>query len=174
MKQIESFHSQLEKYENKLYNFHVKVPDVIVNSLKSKGVKRFLCSINNGDTFHASLIPAGAGQYFIKVNKELRKKNHLAIGSPCAVTLYQDTSEYGIQLPEEMKELLFQDPEGDLYFHKLTPGKQRSLLFIVDKIKSPEKRLEKSLIIINHLKEQKGSLDFKILHQDFKSKRGLF
>jgi len=167
------FQGVLEKYENNLYNFHIKVPSHIVTELADQGVKRFLCSLKKGEQFHASLIPAGEGAYFIKVNKELRTKNSISIGDEFIVEINEDASQYGMPLPDEMAELFIQDPEGDFYFHQLTPGKQRSLLYLVGKIKSPDKRIEKSVIILEHLRAQKGDLDFKILHQDFKEKKGL-
>ena len=38
-------------------------------------------------------------------------------------------------ISEEMKELLELDPDGEVLFHKLTPGKIRSLLHIVNKVR---------------------------------------
>jgi len=168
-----TFDSLLEKYENNLWNYHLKVPEGIIKGIKKEKMNRFMCSLNNGKHFHASLMPAGEGVYFIKINKELRQKHKIKLGEVVSVNIKKDESKYGIPLPEEMEELLSHDPEGDRFFHKLTPGKQRSLLYLVDKIKSKDKRIEKSFIILEHLKEQKGSLDFKILNQDFKEKRGI-
>ena len=119
-------------------------------------------------------MPAGDSIYFIKVNKELRILNKLNLGQEINVAILKDESKYGMPLPEEMKELLTQDPEGENYFNQLTPGKQRGLLYLVGKMKSSNKRIEKSLIILGHLKEQCGQLDYKILHEDFKSKRHLY
>ena len=103
----------------------------------------------------------------------IRDRYNLALGDSVNVLIEEDESKYGMPLPEEMEELFLHDPEGDQLFHQLTPGKQRSLLYLIVKIKSKEKRLEKSFIILEHLKEQKGSLDFKILNQDFKTKKGI-
>ena len=168
-----NFEGILEKYENNLWNYHVKVPEVIVLALKEKGVKRFLCSIDKGDPFHASLMPAGNGIYFIKLNQELRKRHRLSLGRKMLVSFTEDESKYGMPMPEEFEEILRQDDLSQKRFEKLSPGKQRSLLYLVNKVKNPQKRLEKSLIILEHLVEQKGELDFKKLHQDFKDKKGM-
>ncbi len=161
----------LEKNNNVLYSSHIIVPPKIVKELKSKKIKRFICNLDQKSEIHAGLIPNGKGAYFIKINKELRVKHQLNFGDAIPIVLSEDTSEYGIELPEEMSELFIQDPVGDRHFHALTPGKQRSLLYLVNKLKSPEKRLQKAVIIMEHLNEQKGQLDFKILHQDFKDKK---
>lgn len=167
------FNGLLEKYEDKIYNYHIKVPADIVDKLKRENIKRFICYINSGEPFHSSLIPAGNRQFFIKINKELRDHYGLNVGSEVTIEIAQDKSPYGMPMPSELEELLILDPEGDRYFHTLPPGKQRNLLFMVNKLKSTDKRIEKSLIILEHLKEQLGNLDFKILHQDFKNKKGL-
>ena len=80
----------------------------------------------------------------------------------------KDESKYGIPMPEEMQEALYMDPEADQLFHKLTPGKQRSLLYIIGKPKSSNKRIEKAIVILEHLKTQGGKVDFKQLNIDFK------
>lgn len=169
-----SFKGVLIRNDDHLYNYHIIIPEQIISTIRKNKMTRFLCSINGGEKFHSSLIPAGNDQHFIKVNKEIRHKSKIDVGSNCHIKITPDNSKYGIPMPEEMMELLMQDPEGDAYFHKLTPGKQRSLLFLINKVKSPSIRLEKALIIIEHLTEMRGELDYKILNQDFKTKKGTF
>ena len=168
-----NFQGILEKFSNSLYNYHVKVPHAISKKIKEEKIIRFLCQINDGEMFHASLMPAGESLFFIKINKELRKKHKLTLNDSLMICLQEDESKYGMPLPKEMEELFLLDPEGNGYFHKLTAGKQRGLLYLVGNVKNSNKRTEKSFIILEHLKEQKGTLDFKILHQDFKEKKGI-
>jgi len=169
-----SFEGTLSRNDDHLYNYHILVPPEIISGLKENKVDRFICSINKGKPFNSSLIPAGDNEYFIKVNKTIRQQSNLEIGSKCSIHITEDNSKYGIPMPNEMSELLSQDPSGDAYFHSLTPGKQRSLLFLVNKVKSTSIRLKKSIIILDHLKEMNGKLDYKILNQDFKNKKGTF
>jgi len=168
------FKGTLEKNDNVLYYSHIIIPEEIVDHLKTNKIKRFVCTLGETSTFHAGMISNGTGGYFIIINKELRKKHRLEPGSAIEVLLSEDDSQYGMELPEEFAELFAQDPVGDRFFHELTPGKQRSLLFLVNKIKSTDKRLEKAIIILEHLTEQQGKLDYKILNQDFKDKKGRF
>ena len=165
------FFGPLEKYDNNLWNYHIKVPDHIVQTLKEQKMTRFICSIDEKISFHASLMPAGQGIYFIKLNQERRKKAQLYLGGSMSVEIFPDDSKYGMPITEEFLELLLQDEEGAKYFELLTPGKQRSLLYLVNKLKSSQKRIAKSMIILDHLKELNGKLDFKKLHEDFKSKK---
>jgi len=71
-----------------------------------------------------------------------------------------------------MLELLQIDDEGNKLFHELTPGKQRSLLFIIGKPKNSDTRLRKALMTIDYLKEANGKLDFKELQTFYKDRKG--
>ena len=83
------------------------------------------------------------------------------------IELLKDESKYGIPMPEEFQELLYQDEEGNDLFHALTAGKQRSLLHIIGTVKSPDIRIRKGMIMLNHLRSNNGKLDFRQLNQDF-------
>ncbi len=169
-----SFKAPLQKHSNNLWRYHVKVPFDIVKSSKKASIKRFICTINSSQEFPASFIPAGDDIYFIKINSKILNSLKVQVGEELDIALVEDKSKYGMPLAQEMKELLENDVEASDFFHQLTPGKQRSLLYLVNNVKSSSKKLEKGFVILEHLKEQRGKLDFKILQQDFKNKRGLF
>lgn len=151
-----------------LYYNHVPIPNDVIDEMKSVGIQRVMCSINDQEPWHAGLSPIGEGEYIIITGKEVLKSNKLSIGDAVAVRLWEDTSKYGMSISSEMEELLKQDEEGSAYFHKLTDGKIRSLLFMVNKIKSSNKRIEKAVIILEHLKANQGKLDYKMLNEAFK------
>jgi len=133
-----------------------------------EGDKRVCCSINDTEAFQCALMSDGKGGFFINLNKERREALNLEDGEEVRITLTKDDSKYGMPLPEEMEELLLQDIEGADYFHALTKGKQRSLLYMVAKPKSVDIRLRKALVILDYLKTTKGKLDFQQLNQAFK------
>ena len=113
-------------------------------------------------------MPGSNGQYFINVNKDHQKGLKIQPGDDLSVSLVPDESEYGLPMPEELAELMKQDPEGDKIFHQLSRGKQRTLLHLIGKPKSAEIRLRKAITIINYLKEGNGKLDFKELNEAIK------
>ncbi len=65
---------------------------------------------------------------------------------------------------EELAELLAQDEEGNRFFHALTPGKLRTLLYIVGQPKNSDIRLHRALAIVEHLKMNQGKIDYKTLN----------
>jgi uncharacterized protein YdeI (YjbR/CyaY-like superfamily) len=71
-------------------------------------------------------------------------------------------------MPPEVKEVLKQDPEGNKLFHKLTPGKQRSMLYWLSRTKDIDRRIHETLIFVEHLKTNDGKIDGKKLQQEMK------
>jgi len=174
MKEEEQKHFKgiVEDSAGAVYSYHVMVPETISENFLKQNIKRLICTINQNYSWHGALMPKGGGRYYILLNAEIRKKQSLKLGSEVRIDLKPDNSKYGMPMPDEMQELLHQDPEGEQFFHQLTLGKQRSLLHLIGKPKSSQKRLEKALIILEHLKNQNGKLDFKILlHVDMKNSR---
>ena len=162
------FKATISKFDSPLWGYHINVPDEVAQLFIAKNNKRVVCTLNGSETFQCALMPSKAGPHFININKVLRDKLKLRVGSEVQAELKKDESKYGLPMPEEMEELLLQDPEGDQLFHALTPGKQRSLLYIAGKPKGSETRLKKSITIIEHLKANQGKIDFKQLQQDMK------
>ncbi len=159
-----NFISTLEHFHNKLWSYYVPIPREIGDRFIEGDNRRVLCSINGCKPMHSALMHKD-GAYSIYVNTELQKKLGIEEGDTVSVALEKDTSEFGIPMPESFEVLLAQDDEGRSYFQSLTMGKQRSLIYIVQKVKNVDSQLAKGLAIMHHLKEAKGELDFKRLNE---------
>lgn len=160
--------TSLKKTESSLmWDYRLEIPHEMASRFIDGSDRRIICTINGKTSIHTSLMPSGEA-FFIMINKKLRDQLKLAAGSEVMVKLEKDSSEYGMEMPEEFATLLDQDHEGSEYFHALTPGKQRTLIYTVGKVKNPDSRLNKALAILFHLKEHSGKLDFKILNQTIK------
>ncbi|MCB9224183.1 MAG: YdeI/OmpD-associated family protein [Crocinitomicaceae bacterium] len=153
-----------------MWNYRIVVSDEIMEAYKDTD-KRIKCSINGNKPIQCALFSNGDGTFYITLNKELRNKLKIEVGDLLDVEISKDESKYGIFVPDFFEELCFQDPEADRYFHQLTPGKQRTLLHIIGKLKSEQKQLEKALTIFDYLKNVEGKLDFKELNEAFKNSR---
>jgi hypothetical protein len=169
-----TFVSTLERSDNKLWGAHIRVPRHIAKKLTSAESRRVVCTLNGTVKHQTALLPYRRGIYVIRMNKLLQKKLGLAPGSQLAVKLEKDETPYGLPLPEELKELLRQDAEGNTLFHALSKGKQRTLLYIVGSVKDPDKRIHRALAILRHLKTQNGMIDYKKLSLSLRDpQRGL-
>jgi hypothetical protein len=172
MKKMEGtyhFTAVLEKFNSNLWGHHLSVPDTVAQVFVANDAKRIVCTLNEAVEFQAALMPKGDGAWFININKTLRDKLGLMIGTPVRVALRKDDSEYGLPMPEEFAELLHQDEVGNQIFHALTPGKQRTLLYIVGSVKSPDLRLNRAIVVVEHLKENSGKINFKQLYAQLKN-----
>lgn len=169
------FEATLQSSESKIYQTHVVVPNEIASHFLAEGTKRVVAMLiaeNMSMEYQCGLIPRGKGKTVIMVNKDYRTKLNIDAGSKVIVQLRKDDSEYGLEMPEELAELLRQDAEGDRLFHTLPEGKQRTLLYIVSSMKNPTRRIERAIAVVEHLKAREGKIDYRQLYNDLKvSKR---
>lgn len=147
---------------------YLPVEAKIVEKFAFKGkFKRVVCTINGSLSFQCALMPWGEIFYII-VNKEKRDSIGIEGGELVNVELVRDESKYGLPMPEELQEVLNQDPDGDRLFHALSPGKQRSLIYMISNVKNIDKRIHVALIILEHLKENGGKIIGEQLQHDVK------
>lgn len=159
-----SFEEKLGKFDFNHWHYHIPVPDPIAEQMMDETHRRVLIWIKDSGPYHMALMKAKECWYVL-VNQELRKKLDLDEEKIFSVNIERDHSEYGHDVPDEFQFLLDQDEEGNNFFKALTPGKQRSLIFIVTTVKNSESRMKKSLAILHHLKLAKGKLDFRQLNE---------
>lgn len=118
---------------------------------------RLLCKLNDNDPFPCAIMPTGDDNGYIMLSKEKYKKLKLNDEDEFKIELTKDESEFGMPLPEELAEILNQDPEGRKRFEELSPGKQRNIIYYTSKIKNSQLRIERAWQFISNLKnEPKG------------------
>ncbi len=166
---MNTFRAVINEFDSNLWSHYFAVPKEISAHFIKHHSTRVICTLNHTYTWYCALMPDGEKGFFININKEVRNKLKLELGSEVNVVLKPDESKYGTYLPPEFEELLEQDKLGAKYFELLTPGKKRSLLHIVSKFKSSEKRIEKGIIILNYLCRTEGKLDFRELNEAFRN-----
>lgn len=129
--------------------------------------RRVVCTLNGKESFQCALM-LSQGDFYILVNKRIRTALGAVEGDILKVTLEPDTSKYGLPMPEEFKEVLNQDTEGNELFHALTPGKQRSLIYTVSSAKDVDIRIHRALIVMEHLKKNDGKVIGEKLYHELK------
>ena len=163
------FTTVVSVFEENLWQYHLPVPLPVAEHFKAATKNnRVICILNDAVQIHAAIMPKG-GTYYLMLSKDLRKQlGNLEAGDEVYVQMEKDDSKYGAPMPEEFQEALYADPEADELFHQLTAGKQRTLIYLVSKVKSSNKRIEKAIVILEHLRQHNGEIDFKQLNIDFK------
>ena len=160
--------SKLVKLHSNVWHVGMEVPKQLADELRESGVKRVLCTFPDGTEHSTKVQFLKADGYFINVNSTIRKKLDLEVGSKIKVTIEPEENAYGMPVPPIFLEMLKQDNDAAICFHRLTPGKQRNLIYLVAQPKSEEIQLRRGLIILEYLKSTDGTLDFKALHAAIK------
>jgi hypothetical protein len=162
------FTAILEKSTNSLWGSHLRVPQSVAKALVRDGSRRVLRTLNGSEAHQCALLPYGEGGFVLSVNKSWCTKLQLEIGSRVRVSLQRDESEYGLPMPAELKELFRQEKEGSRLFHSLTPGRQRTLLYIIGSARDPGARAWRASIVIRHLRDNRGTINYRQLTQSLK------
>ncbi len=144
--------------------------EIYLEMIKIAPNKRIICTINKSLTFHCGMLPKGTYRY-IMLSKDKIKLLNLEINDEISVEIEPDTSEYGMNVCEELQEVLFSDPNGNSLFEKLTSGKKRSIIYLISKVKNPELRIEKSFVLVEHLKRNKGKFEPILFQEDCRNFR---
>ena len=129
--------------------------------------RRVICTIKGGEPFPCALMPWG-DIFYIMVNKHRRAELGLEVGQMVDIVLEKDESKYGMPMPEELEEVMNQDPEGRKHFDNLTAGAKRSMMWFIGKINDIDKRIHTALVFIDHLKDNDGKFDREKLAKDLK------
>jgi hypothetical protein len=163
-----TFKAPLEHHDSSLgWMFTVYIPEKLIPALGDERNPRVKVTYNDRIESHVSVKSKGPERYLV-LNKEVRSKLGLVLGQEVSVRIEEETSKYGMPIPEEFEEVLSQDEEGSRHFHNLTPGNQRSLIYVVSKVKNVDKRINKALAILEHLRETGGEVEYKGLNEKIK------
>jgi len=85
-------------------------------------------------------------------SKNKQKTLHIFPNDYFGLQFFEDTSKYGVAVPEEFEAVLLSDYDAHQIFESLTKGKQRGLIYMIDRFKSSQKRIDKTLLLCENLK----------------------
>jgi hypothetical protein len=140
----------LEKLSNGMH--HIMLDSEVVSVLTKNDNKRVICKINNSLTFHCAIMTRKTGGHFIVIGSKICKQLKIKQGSEITVTFQIDKTDYQFEMPEELQAVLDSDEKANKLFHILTEGNQRGLMYLVTLVKSPDKRIERALLIAEKIK----------------------
>lgn len=114
--------------------------------------QRFVITVNDSVSWHGGSMSLGNDLAYIAISKARMKEARAELGDTVMVSLERDHSKYGFIVPEEFEEVLRQDTEANILFNQLPMGVQRAVIYIVLQLKSSDKRIEKSIFLLENLK----------------------
>jgi hypothetical protein len=153
----QSFDSKIELLE-KLKLRYITVSKEILEKFWTKEDEgsifnqRFIITLNDSVQWQAGSVSLGNDEAYIAISSERMKKLKVDLGDTVRITLERDFSEYGFAVPIEFEEVMNQDSAGKKRFESLSLGKRRATIYLVLQVKSSDKRIEKSISILENLK----------------------
>ncbi|EAQ40955.1 YdeI/OmpD-associated family protein [Polaribacter sp. MED152] len=96
----------------------------------------------------------GSGDFKMMFSKQKQKELQINLGDSFTMQLFEDTSKYGVDVPEELEEVFLTDFEAFTIFETLTKGKQRSIIYGVKRFKTSQQKIDKALILCENLKRR--------------------
>jgi len=105
---------------------------------------------------HRALRRSANGYEYVGLSIVMVKKMGIRENAEVTISLKEDTSEYGMDFPEEMQEVMDQDPEGKELFERATLGLQRGLLHYVSSAKGIDTRIKRALHLMQRVRELKA------------------
>ncbi|WP_417612827.1 YdeI/OmpD-associated family protein [Owenweeksia hongkongensis] len=133
---------------------HMDIPFEIADALLGESNQvRVIMYLENGVKLHRALKRTKNGETRISLGKSTLKQAKINPDLEVSLYLEIDETEFGYEMPEELMELMRQDPEGDKAFRELKPGLQRSFLHYIVSAKTVDTRIKRSLKLIDNLKQ---------------------
>ena len=149
------FKTKIYKLEHLVGMHYLEIPPDVIDALGGKLKVRLICTVNEKISFQCGLMALGHGCAYISINAKRMKELGVKFKDSVSVSLKKDESEYGMEMSEELKELLNQDDEGKRRFDQLTPGMQRYIIYYVSGVKSSQLRINRAIKLITNLKKTK-------------------
>lgn len=144
----------------------VAVPLSILDELpgEERYNKRLIIELDGKERWQCGILAMGEGSGCVSVQSKRLKALGKTVGDSVEVAFFEDHSTFGTEVAGELAEYWIQDPEAERRFLQLKPGMQRYVLNYVTAVKSPEKRLERTVMLMrNLLRSPEGKETFRQL-----------
>ena len=138
--------------------YNIFIPKEIYTPFADKNMSRAKVKILfNGkilDFYAAVKRDKSSGNFKMMFSKQKQKELNLSLGDEFEMQLFEDTSKYGVDVPEELEEVFLTDYEAFKIFETLTKGKQRSIIYGLKRFKTSQQKIDKALIMCENLKRR--------------------
>jgi hypothetical protein len=130
---------------------YAPVPPEVSTPIREAKIKRLVAQLNDGKEWSCALGSAGPGEFMIMVSKARLDALGLRVGSGAQMSLRPDTSRYGMPVPECLAEVFAFDPDVEVAFQRLLPGRQRNHLHHIGSAKSEETAAKRIAALLREL-----------------------
>ena len=132
----------------------VDLPNEIVKPFLEGGQKRVRVKASFEEKvieFYAALTTY-QGQYMMMFSKGKQKELGVFPNDYFQLQFFEDTSKYGVEVPEEFDAVMLSDFEAYQIFESFTKGKQRGIIYGISRYKNSQTRIDKCILVCENLK----------------------
>lgn len=146
-----------EKFEIGLLDqYHLYIPKEVFKPFADAGQNRVkVKAYHNAATielYAAVKKDKASGDYVIMFSKRYQKALGVLQNDYFELQLFEDSSKYGVDMPEELEAVLLSDYEAYQIFESFTAGKQRSIIYAIIRITNTQSRVDKALLLCENMK----------------------
>ena len=139
-----------------LDQYHLYIPTYIFQPFADLGHSRVKVKASYKGTaieFYAAIKKdKTSGDYRMMFSKRYQKELGVFQNDYFELQVFEDTSKYGVEMPEELEAIFFSDYDAYQIFESFTKGKQRSIIYSIVRTKSLQSRVDKALLLCDNLK----------------------
>ena len=147
--------------------YSLQLPEAIVSPFLEKGQRRVkaVASFEGKEVHFHAAIQRRKGAYYMIFGKRHQKELGIFPNDYFQLQLFEDTTKYGVEIPEELQAVFDMEPEAMAIFDQLQDGTSRSLIYTIARYKASQTRIDKALLLCENLK--RGIRDRKMLLKSF-------
>lgn len=139
----------LEKFSGKGGWTFAVIPEILQDKKAPFGWVSVCGTIDDYELKNYKLMPMGNGKLFLPLKAEIRKKIKKEAGDYIKVILYKDNSS--IEIPNELKLCLKDEPLAYDCFIKLTQGEQKTYIDWIYSAKKEQTKADRIATMINKI-----------------------
>ncbi|MGB5555243.1 MAG: YdeI/OmpD-associated family protein [Flavobacteriaceae bacterium] len=134
--------------------YSLVLPEEIITPFLEKNIHRVKATArfeNKEINFHGA-IQKRNDKFYMIFGKRYQKELGIYPNDYFQLQFFEDDSEYGVEMPEELEAVLASDYEAFEIFKTFTDGKKRGLIYGILGYKNSQTRIDKSLLLCENLK----------------------
>jgi hypothetical protein len=137
-----------------LDSYHLKIPNEVAEPFANAKQSRVKvkASFNGHEIDFYAAFKKDKDTYMMMFGKRYQKELGVFQNDYFEMQLFEDTSKYGVDVPEELDAVFLSDYEAYKIFESLTAGKKRSIIYTIIRIKKSQSRIDKAIVLCNNLK----------------------
>jgi hypothetical protein len=144
---MKKFKGLLENPEKKMDIAYIAIPFDVENVYGTKGQVKVKVTFD-GHPYRGVIANMGTGCHIIGVRKDIRKAIGKEVGDIVNVTIEKDEEERVVDMPEDLKKLIFKNRQAREFYESLSYTNRKEYAVWISSAKKEEtreKRLEQTL-----------------------------